>query len=230
MPTSTIPARGPRAVGPDLSLEHRLLAEGLVVAGVDEVGRGAWAGPLTVGAAILDPGAVPPGLRDSKRLRPARREELDGSLRRCAEVATGEVPHSELDEVGLAAALHLAAQRAVAALPRRPDAVLIDGTVDLLAGGGYRTSLLIGGDDRSASIAAASIVAKVARDAWMTEQDPGYPAYGFATNKGYSSAHHRTALAEHGPCPLHRHSWRPIRDLLGAQQLGLDGVVPTRLR
>jgi ribonuclease HII len=217
-------------VGPDLSLEHELLAEGLVVAGIDEVGRGAWAGPLTVGAAILDPRAVPPGLRDSKRLRPARRGELDGALRRCAEVATGEVPHGELDEVGLASALHLAAHRAIAALPRRPDVVLIDGTVDLLAGRGYRTRLLIGGDDRSCSIAAASILAKVARDTWMIEQDPAYPRYGFAANKGYPSAHHRTALAAHGPCLLHRRSWRPIRDLLGAQQLGLDGVATTGAR
>lgn len=209
--------------GPDVAIEGELTAEGLVVAGLDEVGRGAWAGPLTVGAAILDLAAVPTGLRDSKLLRPERREELDRSLRDGAEVATGEVAHTELDRVGLAAALRLAAARAVAALPRRPDVVLIDGSVDLLAGAGYLTRVLIGGDDRSCSIAAASIVAKVHRDAWMVDQDPAHRPYCFAANKGYASPQHRAALAEHGPCDLHRRSWQPIRDLLASPQLDLDG-------
>lgn len=225
--TTTRPLdRRRRDRGPDAAIEAELLAEGLVVAGLDEVGRGAWAGPLTVGAAILDLAAVPAGLRDSKQLRPERRRVLDRSLRDGAEVATGEVAHTELDRVGLAAALRLAAARAVAALPRRPDVVLIDGSVDLLDGAGYRTRLLIGGDDRSCSIAAASIVAKVHRDQWMIDQDPTHLFYGFAANKGYPSPQHRAALAEHGPCDLHRRSWQPIRDLLAPRQLDLDGLVP----
>ena len=213
--------------GPDTAIEVELLAEGLVVAGLDEVGRGAWAGPLTVGAAMLDLAAVPDGLRDSKQLRPERRQVLDRSLRACAEVATGEVAHTELDRVGLAAALRLAAARAVAGLPRRPDVVLIDGSVDLLDGAGYRTRLLIGGDDRSCSIAAASIVAKVDRDRWMIDQDPMHHPYGFAANKGYPSPQHRAALAEHGPCDLHRRCWQPIRDLLAPRQLDLDSLART---
>jgi ribonuclease HII len=215
----------PPGDGPDTVAERALVADGLLVAGLDEVGRGAWAGPLTVGVAVLDLAAVPPGLRDSKLLTPQRRTELDRQVRDHAEVATGEVPHDELDEVGLAAALRLAAQRAVEALHRRPDVVLIDGTVDLLAGLGYRTEVLIGGDDRSASIAAASIVAKVHRDAWMVAQAPQHPPYGFETNKGYATEHHLRALAERGPCELHRRSWRPIQALLGAQQLSMGNAV-----
>ncbi len=224
MTTARASNRRRRDRGPDAAIEAELLAEGLVVAGLDEVGRGAWAGPLTVGAAILDLSAVPVGLRDSKQLRSERRQVLDRSLRDGAEVATGEVAHTELDRIGLVAALRLAAGRAVAALPRRPDVVLIDGSVDLLDGAGYRTRLLIGGDDRSCSIAAASIVAKVHRDQWMIDQDPSHRPYGFAANKGYPSPHHRAALAEHGPCELHRRSWQPIRDLLAPRQLDLDGL------
>lgn len=210
--------------GPDVVVERQLEADGLLVAGLDEVGRGAWAGPLTVGVAVLDLTAVPPGLRDSKLLTPQRRAELDRQVRDHAEVATGEVPHDELDEVGLAAALRLAAQRAVETLRRRPDVVLIDGNVDLLAGLGYRTEVLIGGDDRSASIAAASIVAKVHRDAWMVDQAPRHPPYSFETNKGYATEHHRRVLAARGPCELHRRSWRPIQALLGGEQLVMDGA------
>jgi ribonuclease HII len=220
----------PPGDGPDVVAERELVADGLLVAGLDEVGRGAWAGPLTVGVAVLDLTAVPPGLRDSKLLTPQRRTELDRQVREHAEVATGEVPHDELDAVGLAAALRLAAQRAVEALQQRPDVVLIDGTVDLLAGLGYRTELLIGGDDRSASIAAASIVAKVHRDAWMVAQAPHHPPYGFETNKGYATEHHLRALAELGPCELHRRSWRPIQALLGAEQLTIGSTVEPAIR
>ncbi|MFO7778305.1 MAG: ribonuclease HII [Nitriliruptoraceae bacterium] len=229
MPRRRTTSPEPPGDGPDIVTERQLDGDGLLVAGLDEVGRGAWAGPLTVGVAILDLAAVPPGLRDSKLLTPERRTALDRQVRDHSEVAVGEVPHDELDEVGLAAALRLAAQRAVGALRRRPDVVLIDGNVDLLAGLGYRTEVLIGGDDRSASIAAASIVAKVHRDAWMVAQSPRHPPYGFDTNKGYATEHHRRALAARGPCELHRRSWQPIRELLGAQQLamGSPGEVAT---
>lgn len=224
MSTRSTTPPSPPGVGPDLVTEREFGAEGLLVAGLDEVGRGAWAGPLTVGVAVLDLAAVPPGLRDSKLLLPQRRTELDRQVRDHAEVATGEVANDELDEVGLAAALRLAAQRAVEALRRRPDVVLIDGNVDLLAGLGYRTEVLIGGDDRSCSIAAASIVAKVQRDAWMVGQAPRHPPYGFDTNKGYATDGHRRALAEQGPCELHRRSWRPIQALLGAEQTIVESI------
>ena len=209
------------SVGPDLGHEAPHHAAGRVVAGLDEVGRGAWAGPLTVGAVVLDPAAVPAGLRDSKRLTPARRRVLADHLAIHAQVGIGEVAHTELDEIGLAAALRLAARRAVAALPRTPDVVLIDGTVDLLVGTGTRTELVIGGDDRSVSIAAASIAAKVHRDAGMVAAAPRHGAYAFDRNKGYPSAEHRDALARLGPCALHRRSFAPIRALLGATQLDL---------
>jgi ribonuclease HII len=222
-----IAASASRAVppGPTFEAERVLLAEGARVAGLDEVGRGAWAGPLTVGAVVLDPDDLPVGLRDSKRLSPARRRAFAEVLSDRAEVAIGEVEVSELDRVGLAAALRLAAVRAVAALPRRPDVVLVDGTVDLLAGTGMTTRCLVGGDDRSASIAAASIVAKVHRDAGMVGADGPFPGYGFGAHKGYPSPAHRAALAELGPCALHRHSWQPIRALL-ATQPSLPGTRP----
>jgi ribonuclease HII len=192
------------------------------IAGVDEVGRGSWAGPLTVGAVVLDLDDVPTGLRDSKRLTPRRREELAAEIHRRAAVGIGEVSCVELDAIGLAAALRVAAVRAVQALPVTADLVLIDGTVDLLAGRDVRSRTVVGGDDRSASIAAASIVAKVHRDAQMGTYDAEHPYYGFAANKGYPSPNHREALATYGPCALHRRSWRPIRDLLTQPSLPLE--------
>lgn len=206
-----------------MAYEQPFLADGARVAGLDEVGRGAWAGPLTVGAVILDPSDVPDGLRDSKRLTPDRRATLAGMLAERATIGIGEVEVEELDRIGLAAALRIAARRAVAALPARPDAVLLDGTVDLLAGSGLVTRCLVGGDDRSASIAAASIAAKVHRDTRMVAAHTPYPRYGFASHKGYASPAHRAALQEHGPCALHRHSWRPIQDLV-ARQPSLPGT------
>lgn len=203
--------------GPTFEAERALLADGALVAGLDEVGRGAWAGPLTVGAVMLDPDDVPVGLRDSKRLSPARRQAFAEVLASRAEVGIGEVAVPELDRVGLAAALRLAARRAVAALPSRPDVVLVDGTVDLLAGTDMSTRCLVGGDDRSASIAAASIAAKVHRDTGMVAADEPFPGYGFAAHKGYPSPAHLAALAELGPCALHRHSWQPIRALVASQ-------------
>lgn len=214
-----------RPPGPTLAAERPFLADGARVAGLDEVGRGAWAGPLTIGAVVLDPDDVPPGLRDSKLLTPARREELAGMLAERAIIGIGEVEVAELDRIGLAAALRLAARRAVAALPVRLDVVLVDGTVDLLAGSGLTTRCLVGGDDRSVSIAAASIAAKVRRDSRMVASDAHHPRYGFARHKGYPSPAHRAALSEHGPCALHRYSWRPIQ-ALAAQQPSLPGTDP----
>lgn len=205
-----------------VDIERAYTTTATTIAGIDEVGRGSWAGPLTVGAVVLDLDDVPTGLRDSKRLTPRRREELAVEIHRRAAVGIGEVPCGELDELGLAAALRLAAVRAVRALPVTAEVVLIDGAVDLLAGHDVRSTTVIGGDDRSASIAAASIVAKVHRDAQMRTYGTEHPRYGFAANKGYPSPSHREALANHGPCALHRRSWRPIRSLLGQPSLPLE--------
>lgn len=207
---------GPAGGDASVEVEHAAAAQGLTVAGIDEVGRGAWAGPLTVGAVVLDLRGVPPGLRDSKRIAGPRREALARAVRASATVGLGEVEHDELDELGLAAALRVAARRAVSALTVEVDEVLIDGNVDLLAGTRWRTRTIVGGDDASASIAAASIVAKVHRDARMRAVDDRHPVYGFAAHKGYPSPAHRAALSIHGPCELHRRSWRPIQQLLGA--------------
>ncbi|MEX2550088.1 MAG: ribonuclease HII [Nitriliruptoraceae bacterium] len=214
MPSRDATRRSDPTPSVTVDLERAHAGTATTIAGVDEVGRGSWAGPLTVGAVVLDLDDVPIGLRDSKRLTPRRREALAAEIHQRAAVGFGEVSCGELDHVGLAAALRLAAVRAVDALPVAPDLVLIDGTVDLLAGHGVRTATVVGGDDRSASIAAASIVAKVRRDAEMCGYDGAHPRYGFAANKGYPSPGHREALATYGPCALHRRSWQPIRKLL----------------
>lgn len=210
--------------GTDLEAAH--WARGRVVVGLDEVGRGAWAGPVSVGAVALDPGRVPDGLADSKLLTPTARERLDAHVRGAAlGHAVGHATNDEIDEVGLAAALRLAARRALtaltAALAGGADVVLVDGPVDLL--GTVATPddrperpavvPVVGGDRRSVSIAAASIVAKVARDALLVAADAEHAGYAFAANKGYPSPAHRRALAELGPCALHRRSWRPIAAL-----------------
>jgi ribonuclease HII len=200
---------------PGVTFERRFWEEGAVVAGVDEVGRGAWAGRVTVAAVVLPSDRRMYRLRDSKQLEPGLRERLADRLVGFA-VATGigHAGNDEVDRVGLSAALRLAARRAVDALPRRPDVVLLDGNWDLLAGYGTQNELVVGGDARCASIAAASIVAKVARDRTMVAAAAEHPGYAFEANKGYGSPAHRVALERHGPCPLHRRSWAPVRRLL----------------
>lgn len=214
-------------------LEAAHWARGRLVVGVDEVGRGAWAGPVSVGAVALDPGDVPHGLADSKLLSPAARERLAADLvGRAAAQAVGHAGPEEIDEVGLAAALRLAVQRALAlalaALPGSVDVVLVDGPVDLTGGapglGDAEVVPVIGGDRTSASIAAASIVAKVTRDRLLVAADAEHPGYALAANKGYPSPAHRRALAELGPSAIHRRSWRPIA-ALDAPRLELGAVV-----
>lgn len=179
------------------------------MAGIDEVGRGAWAGPVTVAAVVLDPGGYPDGLADSKLLRADERARLADQLHEVAGIGLGSADNHEIDRHGLAVALRLAAHRAVEALPGGADLVLLDGNVDLLEGT-VPTELLVGGDARSVSIAAASIVAKVARDSQLTAADAEHPPYGFAAHKGYPTPQHRAALTAHGPCDLHRRSWAPL--------------------
>ena len=200
---------------PGIRFERPHWEAGAVVAGVDEVGRGPWAGPVTFGAVILPTDRRIYRLRDSKLLPASERERLAARVReRAVGVAIGHASNDEIDAIGLSAAMRNAARRAVEALPLRPDVLLIDGNWDMLAGYGTRNELLVKGDARCASIAAASIVAKVARDAIMTQAHESFPVYDFASNKGYAVPAHLAALERHGPCRLHRRSWNPIARML----------------
>ncbi|MDP9405270.1 MAG: ribonuclease HII [Actinomycetota bacterium] len=196
---------------PGLSHERRWWAEGAVVAGVDEVGRGAWAGPVTYAAVVLPSDRRMYKLRDSKVLDAQRRSELAARIHDFAlGVGIGSASNAEIDALGMTAAILLAARRAVDALPVRPDVCLLDGRWDFLAGYGTANERIVGGDARSASIAAASIAAKVFRDARMTAHCPEFPAYRFSSNKGYPSPEHKASLASLGPCTLHRQTWAPV--------------------
>jgi ribonuclease HII len=205
-------ARRKRRVSiPGVRYERPHWDAGAVVGGVDEVGCGAWAGPVTYAAVVLPRDRRIYKLRDSKVIPPSERERLALRVREVAlGIGIGHAGNDEVDRVGLSEARRRAARRAVDALPLRPDVLLLDGNWDFLAGYGTHNERLVRGDGRSVSIAAASIVAKVTRDAMMAEFDPGYPAYGFGSNKGYPSPDHIEALHTHGPCGLHRHSWAPI--------------------
>ncbi|MFC5909069.1 ribonuclease HII [Streptacidiphilus monticola] len=193
---------------PTHSVERSLRATGsTLVAGVDEVGRGAWAGPLTVCAAITGLRRPPEGLTDSKLLTRLRREELAPVLARWVTAhALGHASPQECDELGMTAALRLAAVRALEALPVQPDAVILDGKHDYL-GGPWRVRTVIKGDQSCVAVAAASVLAKVHRDAAMAELGAGHPDYGFADNAGYPSPVHKAALEQLGPTPHHRMSW-----------------------
>ena len=195
------------------------------IVGVDEVGRGPLAGPLVTAAVSLPLDRRPPWvseLRDSKQLSARQRERLavliaEGSL----SSGLGWVHAAELDRIGLSEGLRLAVRRALDQLPTVPDVVLADGRDDLRLP--IRTEMIVKGDATVASIAAASIVAKVARDAWMVELDERYPDYGFARHKGYGTAAHLRALNEIGPCPEHRRSFAPVA-ALSQRRLGRNAA------
>ena len=195
--------------GPDFSLEAAL---GGIVAGVDEAGRGPWAGPVVAAAVILTPGRVPMGLDDSKRLRPARRAALYAELFACARVGVGAASVAEIDRLNILQATLLAMGRAMRALGQVPDWALIDGLqAPELA---CPARAVVKGDRRSLSIAAASIVAKVVRDRLMARLGARYPEYGWAQNAGYGTRHHRESLNLVGVSPHHRKSFAPIRKLM----------------
>ncbi|MFC1419866.1 ribonuclease HII [Streptacidiphilus cavernicola] len=184
-----------------------------VVAGVDEVGRGAWAGPVTVCAAVTGLRRAPEGLTDSKLMTPRRRAELAPILAGWVHAhALGHASPQECDRLGMTAALRLAAVRALEALPVRPDAVILDGKHDYL-GGPWRVRTVIKGDQSCVSVAAASVLAKVQRDGYMAGLGADFPDFRFGDNAGYPSPVHRTALAELGPTPHHRLSWSYLDDL-----------------
>lgn len=197
---------------PGVAFERRWWQRGACVAGVDEVGRGAWAGPVTFAAVVLPSDRRMYKLRDSKMLDPQRREELSARLESFAVgIGLGHATNAEIDAVGMSDAMRLAAARAVDALPVRPDVILLDGNWNMLSHRPLTVETIVHGDARSASVAAASIVAKVTRDAQMTAVCDEHPPYAFSSNKGYPSPPHVAALDRHGPCVLHRHSWAPIR-------------------
>ncbi|MQA93690.1 MAG: ribonuclease HII [Streptosporangiales bacterium] len=199
---------------PTYAIEERLTAAGAaVVAGVDEVGRGAWAGPVMVCAAVTGGGPPPAGLTDSKLLTAKRRDALEAELAGWVTGhAIGAASPEEIDELGMTEALRRAACRALEALPVRPDAVILDGAHDYL-GAPWAVRCQVKADLTCVSVAAASVLAKVRRDALMAELDPAFPGYDFAVNAGYPSPAHQAALAAHGPTPHHRLSWSYLDDL-----------------
>jgi ribonuclease HII len=198
---------------PDFSLER--LAGG-VVAGIDEAGRGPWAGPVVAAAVVLDAGSLPPDLNgcidDSKKLSPARRSELFERLCACARIGIGRAEVDEIDIVNILGATHVAMARAVEALGMLPEVALVDGNqAPKLA---CRIQCVVGGDGLSLSIAAASIVAKVTRDRIMADLAKTFPGYGWERNVGYGTAEHRSALERLGVTPHHRRGFRPIAHIL----------------
>lgn len=183
-----------------------------MILGIDEVGRGPWAGPLVVGAVVLG-GAIIPGLTDSKKLSKKRREELDGIIRQqAAGVGLGWVSAAEIDEIGLSGALKLATRRAVGQITASYHEIIIDGTINFLAetSKGKYVTTMPKADLLIPSVSAASIVAKVARDNYMATQDDVYPGYGFSSHAGYGVAKHRAAIEALGVTPLHRLSFAPL--------------------
>ena len=186
-----------------------------LIAGVDEAGRGPLAGPVLAAAVVLDPRAPIEGLRDSKQLSAAARERLALLIRdRAVAWSLGRADASDIDRINILQATLLAMARAVAGLPSYPQRVLVDGLhCPQLS---CSVQAVVGGDRRYASISAASILAKVSRDAEMLELDCRYPEYGFRRHKGYPTREHREALREHGPCPFHRRSFAPVRAALEA--------------
>jgi ribonuclease HII len=190
--------------------EELLFATGaLTVAGVDEVGRGAWAGPVSVGVAVVTAASLavlPPGVADSKLLSPLARERLfDPLAAAVAAYAVGHASPAECDELGMTSAQRLATTRAFAQLSLDVDAVIVDGRTDFT--GQPRVRAIVGADRRCIAVAAASVLAKVTRDRLMIELGPSYPEFAFEQNKGYPSPHHLDALARIGLTDMHRASW-----------------------
>ncbi|MBO6776615.1 MAG: ribonuclease HII [Marinibacterium sp.] len=200
--------------GPDDSLETALRAQGyLRIAGVDEVGRGPLAGPVTAAAVVLDLTAVPQGLNDSKKMTARRRDALAQTLQTCAEISLAHATVVEIDDLNILKASHLAMVRAVEGLGTPPDALLIDGNL-IPANLTIPAQAIVKGDARSVSIAAASIVAKVCRDKIMVELAQQHPGYGWETNAGYPSKSHKLALQNLGVTPHHRRSFKPVHNIL----------------
>ena len=212
------PAATTAPIGPDLMLERACPAP---VCGVDEAGRGPWAGPVSAAAVILDPARVPAGLNDSKKLTAKARDALEIEIKESALAwGVGFASVAEIAELNILHATGLAMCRAIEALAVEPVFALVDGNYPFRLPCDVKT--VIGGDGKSLSIAAASILAKVARDRLMVEMDALYPGYGFAGHKGYGAPAHIAALERLGPCEIHRHAWSPVQKVLRGESIRLE--------
>lgn len=195
----------------DFSRERALRARGFVlIAGVDEAGRGPLAGPVVAATVVLPKDFALDGLNDSKKVSAPKREKIYAILTAAAGIrwAVAEASVEEIDRLNILRATHLAMARAIEALPQQPHHALVDGLP--VRGLPVEHTALVGGDTLSLSIAAASIIAKVTRDRLMVELDTHYPQYGFARHKGYGVREHLDALRKHGPCPAHRRTFAPV--------------------
>lgn len=200
--------------GPDFSYELSALNLGATrVAGVDEVGRGPLAGPVTAAAVVLDLNNLPPGLNDSKVLSAKRRAVLNDLIFAAADVSIAHASVEEIDEINILRASHLAMERAVAGLSVPPDHLLIDGNM-IPRGLTGSAEAIVKGDGKSVSISAASIVAKICRDRIMWDLAQQFPGYGWETNAGYPSKSHKEALVKLGVTPHHRRSFKPVHNIL----------------
>jgi ribonuclease HII len=201
---------------PGLAAKNRPFTADDIVCGVDEAGRGPLAGPVFAAAVILDPARPIEGLRDSKKLTCARRDELAPQIReRALAWAIAECSHAEIDTINILQATMLAMRRAVEALHLLPSIALIDGNrCPQFTVATIRAHAIVEGDDKVHAISAASILAKTARDAALVALHDAYPQYAFDQHKGYGTALHLARLREHGPCPVHRRSFAPVRTLL----------------
>ncbi len=199
---------------PDFAAERKVVgADGGMVAGVDEAGRGPWAGPVVAAAVILPEDAAPAGLRDSKLLSAAQRDRLYDAVREAAVVGVGMASVDDIDRLNILQATFLAMKKAVEALNAAPATLLIDGKT-CPPFGRVRAIPVVGGDRLCPSIAAASIIAKVTRDRLMIELAERFPGYGWQANKGYGTREHSGAIARLGITPHHRRSFAPIRAIL----------------
>jgi ribonuclease HII len=184
------------------------------VAGVDEAGRGPLAGPVVAAAVVLPPELSLPGLRDSKKMSPASREILyDQIIEKCVGFGIGRVDEDVIDEINILQAALLAMKKAVELLTAPADMLLIDGNHGIECDTHQKT--IIGGDDTSLSIAAASVLAKVTRDRLMERYHEQYPQYGFSRHKGYGTRLHRERIQQYGPCPIHRKTFKGVAEYLG---------------
>jgi ribonuclease HII len=219
-----------RSAPPTLEFEQPLWQAGFrLVAGVDEAGRGAWAGPVSAAAVILppDPWMIErlDGVRDSKQMTPLQRASWAGKIRQESLAwGVGFASHDEVDLLGLVPATRLAMQRALRKLPLQPQHLLVDA---VRLSGPVPCTPLIKGDARSLSIAAASVLAKTARDSLMVDMDQRFPGYGFCEHKGYGTHSHQDALLHLGVCEIHRRRFTPIYNLLEYGCLWLEGQAET---
>ena len=199
-------------------MPNNLIERGLgwpqkLIAGIDEAGRGPWAGPVVSAAVILNEKNIPDGLNDSKKLSEKKRLSLFSSIYNFHSVGVGISSIEEIDTMNVLQATFLSMSRAVNDLNPQPEHVLVDGNLD--PGLDFKTDCIVKGDSASLSIAAASIIAKVTRDNLMIELDGEYPYYCWKKNKGYGTSEHRKALEMHGSCKYHRKSFSPINKMLG---------------